>query len=159
VWAASGLFIVVCALWRPVPGLAWDVGRPWSLLLGGVQIAGLVLTARASARLDVLSLAGLRQAVAAPSGAPPRLIDDGVYRLVRHPIYFAWILMVWPAASMTGTRLVFAAVSTLYLAAAIPFEERSLNADFGPEYARYRAKVRWRMVPGIYSVLAFVTWP
>jgi protein-S-isoprenylcysteine O-methyltransferase Ste14 len=51
---------------------------------------------------------------------------------------------------MTFTRLTFAAISTIYLALAIPFEEKSLIETFGPDYASYRKKVRWRMLPGIY---------
>jgi protein-S-isoprenylcysteine O-methyltransferase Ste14 len=58
--------------------------------------------------------------------------------------------MVWPTPTMTGTRLVFAAVSTLYLVAAIPFEERSLRRQFGDAYGAYASEVRWRMVPGLY---------
>ena len=69
---------------------------------------------------------------------------------MRHPVYFGWVLMVWPAPAMTGTRLVFAIISTLYLALAIPLEERSLRSQFGPAYSAYAAKVRWKMVPGIY---------
>jgi protein-S-isoprenylcysteine O-methyltransferase Ste14 len=33
---------------------------------------------------------------------------------------------------------------------AVPFEERGLVETFGPEYASYRERVRWRMIPGIY---------
>jgi protein-S-isoprenylcysteine O-methyltransferase Ste14 len=73
-----------------------------------------------------------------------------LYRLVRHPIYFAWVLMVWPAPVMTGTRLCFAVLSTLYLAVAIPFEERTLRRTFGPAYDGYATRVRWRMVPFLY---------
>ena len=65
-------------------------------------------------------------------------------------LYFAWVLLVFGAPQMTMTRLSFAVVSTLYLAIAIPFEERSLVETFGPDYASYREKVRWRMMPGIY---------
>jgi len=51
---------------------------------------------------------------------------------------------------MTGTRAVFALVSTLYLAVAIPWEERSLVQVFGSDYERYRGTVRWRMIPFLY---------
>jgi protein-S-isoprenylcysteine O-methyltransferase Ste14 len=51
---------------------------------------------------------------------------------------------------MTGTRFVFATISTLYLALAIPLEERSLRGQFGSAYAAYASKVKWKMVPGIY---------
>jgi protein-S-isoprenylcysteine O-methyltransferase Ste14 len=78
------------------------------------------------------------------------VITDGWYAIVRHPIYFAWLLMVWPVSIMTGTRLVFAGVSTLYLCAAIPFEERDLGRTFGSAYDAYAARVRARLVPFIY---------
>ena len=51
---------------------------------------------------------------------------------------------------MTGTRLVFAAVSTLYLVVAIPFEERQMRRTMGSTYDDYSGVVRWRMLPGIY---------
>jgi protein-S-isoprenylcysteine O-methyltransferase Ste14 len=51
---------------------------------------------------------------------------------------------------MTGTRLVFAAVSTAYMVLAVPFEERDLRRAFGPAYAGYARRVRWRMLPFIY---------
>jgi protein-S-isoprenylcysteine O-methyltransferase Ste14 len=51
---------------------------------------------------------------------------------------------------MTLGRFTFALVSTAYLALAIPWEERSLVATFGPEYREYQRQVRWRMVPGLY---------
>ena len=78
------------------------------------------------------------------------LRTTGVYALVRHPIYLGWILLVFGTPSLNGTRLVFAAVSTLYLAIAVPWEERALLATFGAEYRTYQNRVRWRMVPGIY---------
>jgi protein-S-isoprenylcysteine O-methyltransferase Ste14 len=79
-----------------------------------------------------------------------RLTTDGPYRLVRHPLYFGWTLIVFGAAQMTGDRLAFAALTTAYLVIAIPWEERSLVRTYGDEYRRYRRVVRWRMIPFIY---------
>jgi protein-S-isoprenylcysteine O-methyltransferase Ste14 len=75
---------------------------------------------------------------------------SGVYGWVRHPIYLGWVLAVFATPHLTGDRLAFAVVSTLYLAAAVPFEERSLRRTFGEEYARYARTVKWRIVPFIY---------
>jgi protein-S-isoprenylcysteine O-methyltransferase Ste14 len=97
----------------------------------------------------VLDLAGVRQVMPVAGPAQP-LKTYGVYGFVRHPLYFAWMLLVFGAPVMTMTRLTFAVFSTLYLAVAIPFEERSLTETFGRDYASYRRKVRWRMIPGIY---------
>ena len=81
---------------------------------------------------------------------PAPLRTDGLYGFVRHPVYFGWVLVVFGAPVMTMTRLTFAVISTAYLALAVPFEERSLIETFGPDYASYRKRVRWRMIPGIY---------
>jgi protein-S-isoprenylcysteine O-methyltransferase Ste14 len=150
VWLASALFLVVCAAWQAVPGELWHVGPPWSAILITVQLAGMVVTLAASRQLDVLALAGIRQALGGRTTAPVGLLETGLYGLVRHPIYFGWVLMVWPTPHMTGTRLVFAVISTFYLAVAIPFEERSLRRDFGTDYGTYSRRVRWKMVPFLY---------
>jgi protein-S-isoprenylcysteine O-methyltransferase Ste14 len=132
VWCASALFIAVLWGWIAVPGVAWEVtSGPARSLMTIAQLAGLVITGLASRHIGVLSLAG-------------------VYGFVRHPIYFAWLLLVWPTPVMTGSRLLFAVVTTVYLAAAIPWEERSLRREIGPAYDDYCRQVRWRMVRGIY---------
>jgi protein-S-isoprenylcysteine O-methyltransferase Ste14 len=150
VWLASALFLVVCAAWQPLPGELWRVEPPWSRVLVAVQLAGMVVTLAASRQLDVLALAGIRQALGVRTTAPVGLLETGLYGLVRHPIYFGWVLMVWPTPHMTATRLVFAAISTFYLAIAIPFEERSLRRDFGADYEMYCRRVRWKMMPFLY---------
>lgn len=149
VWIASALFILVCALWQPLAGVAWTASRPWSFILTGAQVTGLVVTGVASRQLDVFSLAGVRQAMH-QTRRESGLVTTGWYRVVRHPIYFGWVLMVWPAPQMTMTRLVFAVVSTTYLAVAIPFEERALVRQFGETYRQYAHRVRARMVPFLY---------
>lgn len=151
-WIASLLFVAVCALWRPVPGTLYALTGPWAFAGYAVQAAGLVLTLRGAAAVDALDLAGVRPVLQAPHGAPRHvpLETRGLYGFVRHPLYFSWILLVFGAPHMTGTRACFAAISTLYIALAIPFEERSLVQTFGRDYEDYRQRVRWRMLPGIY---------
>jgi protein-S-isoprenylcysteine O-methyltransferase Ste14 len=146
---ASVLFIAVCAAWRPVPGELYRVTGGLALAAYGIHVAGIVLTARGSARLDVLDLAGVR-AVSSSNAPRVPLQTHGVYSFVRHPVYFAWVLMVAGTPHMTTTRLTFAVLSTAYLAIAIPFEERGLIDVFGQEYREYQKRVRWRMIPGLY---------
>jgi protein-S-isoprenylcysteine O-methyltransferase Ste14 len=152
-WTASLLFLGVCALWRPVPGVAYELtGAAWWVGVS-VQIAGVVLTNRGASKLDVLDLAGVRQVRLARGGhaAPHVALETrGVYGFVRHPIYLGWFLLVFGAPLMTATRLTFAIVSTAYLAIAVPWEERALVETFGQEYEAYRRRVRWRILPGIY---------
>jgi protein-S-isoprenylcysteine O-methyltransferase Ste14 len=152
-WTASVLFIVACASWQPVAGSLYRLEWPWRGAAFGIQLVGVLLTIRSSAALDVLDLAGVRDVERARSGRAPQhvaLATTGLYGFVRHPLYFAWALMVWGSPDMTATRATFAAVTTAYLALAIPWEERSLIRAFGRDYERYRLKVRWRMFPGLY---------
>jgi methanethiol S-methyltransferase len=148
VWVASLLFILVCALWRPVPGMAWAADG-WVLwLLRLLQVVGVWLTLRSAMILDVLELSGVRQVEPRPAAAI-EFRASGPYGWVRHPIYTGWFLMLLAASPMTMTRLVFAVVSCAYLLVAIPFEERSMRAMPGG-YAAYAKTVPWKLVPGIY---------
>ena len=146
VWVASLLFMTACLAWRPIAGTIYRIDPPWAWAIGAVQLAGGVLTFDAARRIDVRVLAGLRPEPARDGD----LVARGTYRLVRHPIYLGWVLLVWAASDMTTGRLVFAFISTTYLAIAVPFEERSLRRRFGPSYDDYRRAVRWRILPGLY---------
>jgi hypothetical protein len=147
VWIASLLFIATCAWWRPIDGLVYEIRGPFAALLHLVQAAGTLLTLVATRALRPLELSGVRQAEDAPATA---LRTSGVYGWVRHPVYFGWVLFVFAAPRMTVDRLVFAIVSTVYLAMAVPLEERSLTDAFGNDYRLYARRVRWKMVPWIY---------
>jgi protein-S-isoprenylcysteine O-methyltransferase Ste14 len=147
---ASLLFLLVVAAWQPVPGLVYRVDGWPAWLLRGVQAAGIALTVLSAKAIDPLELAGLRQATTDTNVSDDTFTSTGMYGFVRHPIYFAWLLMVWPTPIMTAGRLTFAAISTAYLVLAIPWEERSLLARYGAFYQRYRDQVRWRLLPGIY---------
>ena len=152
-WVASGLFIAVLLAWQPVDNLVYTIPGGWRWLGYAAQTAGLLLTIRGSSAIDVLDLAGIRPVLDARRLAAPRhvpLATKGVYALVRHPLYFGWALFVFGAPAMTGTRAVFALASTIYLAIAIPFEERALIRDFGDAYRSYQQRTRWRMIPGVW---------
>jgi protein-S-isoprenylcysteine O-methyltransferase Ste14 len=152
VWVASLLFIGMCLTWRPMAGVLYVVPQPWASLFGAIQLTGGVLTLDAARRIDVRVLSGLKLEPAAATVAPDAepLVATGAYRFVRHPIYLGWVLLFWGTSDMTVGRLAFAAISTAYLAIAVPFEERSLRRRFGAPYEGYIRQVRWRMVPGIY---------
>ena len=144
VWVASLMLISACYWWRAVPGVAWQIPRPWSWAMLAVQVAGIWLTLRSAAVIDGLELAGVRQGHAA------EFKSVGPYGWVRHPIYLGWILVVFALGTMTTTRLVFAVVSSVYLLVAIPFEERTLRSQSGGAYDGYVRQVPWKLIPGIF---------
>ena len=146
---ASVLLALVIWFWQPVPGVLWAVSGLPSFALTMLQVAGLGVVLVAASQLGIRRLSGLGRNGPTSEG-PTALRATGLYGFVRHPIYFAWLLMVWPVPMMTGSRLTFAAISTLYLMLAVPFEERTLRQQFGPAYDEYRRQIRWRMFPWVY---------
>ncbi len=148
---ASALYLACTRLWIPLPGTWYALTGLWWWVGTGVQVVGVLVTLLAARTLSLKELMGLdpsRQATTYDD-APP-LETRGLYRVVRHPIYFGWVLFVAGAPLMTSTRLLFAVISVAYLIIAIPFEERSLVENFGEPYRAYRRQVRWRMLPGVY---------
>jgi protein-S-isoprenylcysteine O-methyltransferase Ste14 len=73
-----------------------------------------------------------------------RLVDDGIYAWIRHPLYASLLLLAWGIfckhPDVTGA--VAAAVATLALIATARVEERENLATFGPAYGDYLARTR-----------------
>lgn len=145
VWLASLLLMAMCLGWQPVGGELYRATGVLAALLWLAQGAGVVVSLLAIRRISVRELGGL---------SDPRASDAleyaGPYRFVRHPLYSGWVLIFFPAPVMTGDRLLFAVVSTVYLLMAMPLEEAGLAAQFGDRYLEYRRAVRWRLIPYIH---------
>lgn len=79
-----------------------------------------------------------------------RLIEDGPYRWLRHPMYTSVLVCgaaaAWSAASLWAW-LALAALCAVLLAKA-NLEERWM-AHVHPAYAAYRART-WRVLPGLF---------
>jgi protein-S-isoprenylcysteine O-methyltransferase Ste14 len=148
VWIASLLYLAVWTIWRELPGTVYRHTGPWAVVHWTIVAAGFVMTFAASRLIDPLDLAGVRQATRTTRESA--LEVSGPYHLVRHPIYLGWLLIVFGAPEMTWTRFEFALVSSAYLFAAVPFEEKSLVDVFGDAYREYQRRVPWRIVPWVY---------
>lgn len=79
-----------------------------------------------------------------------RLVTGGAYRLVRHPIYFGILLIVFGIALITASplRLALAFVLFFFFDRKARREERWLEEKY-PDYAAYRARVK-RLIPWLY---------
>jgi protein-S-isoprenylcysteine O-methyltransferase Ste14 len=80
-----------------------------------------------------------------------RVVDSGPYAFIRHPIYTASIVVHVGTALVLGSGIGLALVVVLagLLGVRAVLEERLLCAGLDG-YADYRARVRWRLVPGIW---------
>jgi protein-S-isoprenylcysteine O-methyltransferase Ste14 len=79
------------------------------------------------------------------------VVDSGSYRFVRHPGYLGSILQMFGTGFALGSwwALDVAAVVSLVVAVRTAVEDRTLQRELDG-YAEYAARVRFRLVPGIW---------
>src|SRR5439155_13936496 len=100
--------------------------------------------------INHFDLFGLRQVWLPLLGKPYSKVTftmPGPYRVVRHPLYFGFLLAFWMTPTMTLAHLVFAVATTAYIVLAIQFEERDLISEYGAAYEEYRRTVSM-LLPG-----------
>ncbi len=145
VLATTVVLVALMALWRPMPGVVWDLaGTPWELVGWGVFAFGWLFLLASTFLVNHFDLFGLRQvALFAMKREPSELqfTTRFFYRFVRHPIYLGWMIAMWATPTMTVGHLVFALSFTLYLIVAVPLEERDLVALHGDRYRDYQRSV------------------
>lgn len=108
----------------------------------GILLMGIGVLGWAGAHFDQGEFMGISQIRNRP--VSNRLIMDGPYRLVRHPLYFGTILLfnglflAYPTTLVLGTT----GVVFLYLIIGSRLEERKLLAIYGTAYADYKRTVK-----------------
>jgi protein-S-isoprenylcysteine O-methyltransferase Ste14 len=78
------------------------------------------------------------------------LVTRGPFRLIRHPVYAAWLMTASGTSMAVPTIRNFAlmALTIPFMIWRIALEEELLDHD--PHYLAYRQRVRWRLAPGIF---------
>jgi protein-S-isoprenylcysteine O-methyltransferase Ste14 len=149
---ASLALALLCWQWRPMPQIIWQIGNPMlAKAVLGLSLLGWFIVLTSTFLINHFELFGLHQVAANLGGKPmpaPKFRSPLYYKLVRHPIYFGFVVAFWSAPTMTLGHLLFAAVTTAYIVVGILLEERDLVDMFGDEYRRYRERVPM-LLPGI----------
>ena len=87
---------------------------------------------------DTLAFVGLRQLI--QEERPAKFVTNGLYRLVRHPLYTAGLLFLWLSPQVTVNSFTLYVGATVYILIGAYFEERKLAREFGTAYTEYRSK-------------------
>lgn len=129
---------------------AWALGYGRGVPIGLAALGWLLAAAGAGLGIGGLTALGSNLTPYPQPLDHGRLVEHGVYRAVRHPIYGGVICGAiglalargsWPALALALAILVF-----FWLKAGR--EERRLAASY-PDYGAYQARVRARLVPWI----------
>jgi protein-S-isoprenylcysteine O-methyltransferase Ste14 len=144
------VFILYLAAWMAF--IPWDLFRLRLLPEPSWLLAAIGLVMVATGPL-IGFLAVAQNQFAAPTvqeQAGQKVIDTGVYAVIRHPLYAANLLTFSGMALWLGSTAALAGVVVilLFTMARIAVEEAHLKANL-PGYADYAARVRSRLIPHV----------
>jgi protein-S-isoprenylcysteine O-methyltransferase Ste14 len=136
----TGMFalLIVTRPTRPLFAPLWQLGSAieWSLV--GLMAAGFALACWARLSLGRLWSAGVERKT------DHRLVQEGPYAIVRHPIYTGLIAAALALAMVKATPLALSGLSLMTIGFTIKarLEERFLATELGEQaYAGYRRRV------------------
>ncbi len=114
-------------------------------------VMGTFLLLAALSQYDLGEFIGSKYLDQQKARIPNQLQISGLNKLVRHPLYFATLIIVWAwfLKRTTSLDLIIAIATSLYLIIGIHFEEKKLVDEFGEEYLAYQKKVK-RLIPLIF---------
>jgi protein-S-isoprenylcysteine O-methyltransferase Ste14 len=121
--------------------------RPIDASSGGLALAGLALELFGIALTQVARVYMGRSFGILPANRG--VVSKGPFSLIRHPIYFGWmVLSIGYAMSYPTARNILLILVTLpFMVWRIEQEETHLSED--PEYCTYEKRVRFRLWPGV----------
>lgn len=141
--------VPVLALLATLPDLVlYSIPFPYAIGPVGVQGVGLLGLLWSLFSFDLWRFVGISQALAYLSGEALPLADEplqekGAFSLVRHPVYFFSLLLIWATSIMTLNLLLFNMWATIYVVIGSLIEEHRLEGLYGDTYRSYRRRVSW----------------
>jgi protein-S-isoprenylcysteine O-methyltransferase Ste14 len=143
-WLAGQVLLFVAIVVAPVGGWSESLAATAQTVGNALVVVGLIVI--------TLGAVGLGRNLT-PFPKPRRdaeLVEAGVYRWIRHPIYVGLIIVAVGASLVRASTI--ALLVSVILAVFLDLKARReevLLSDRFPEYAAYRRRTR-RFIPGLY---------
>jgi protein-S-isoprenylcysteine O-methyltransferase Ste14 len=140
---SSFVLAIIISKWQPMNVIIWDLrGSASAIFIQGLSILGLFIVAISIFALDPADFSGWKQVnkKSNPTGQPI-LRTPLFYKIVRHPIYFGFIISFWATPWMTVGHLYFAILLSAYIFIGATLEEQNLSKTFGLAYTVYQQEV------------------
>lgn len=149
-----GFYIVISGLlcfliiwqWKSIEGYVWQIS-PESVaykILYGIYFFGILFLVSSSFILNHFELFGLQQTyLELKKKAPAKAIFKEIlyYKIIRHPIYLGFLMIIWSAPNMSMTHLSLSVLFTIYILIGSAYEEKDLAKEFGSTYSDYQKRV------------------
>ena len=145
---ASAQLLALFALWTP-SGIIWwraEGAAFWAMTAAYAASWLILLKASFDAGAEVQSGAlGWMSLLARIRPVFPDMPTQGLFRLIRQPIYVAFALTLWTPPVWTPDQLVLATAFTAYCLLAPRLKERRFATRYGARFDRYRATVPYAL--------------
>ena len=141
---ASTQLLALFTLWTPSGIIWWQAEGAVFWAVAGAYAASWLILLKASfdAGAEVQSGAlGWMSLMARIRPVFPDMPTQGLFRLIRQPIYVAFALTLWTVPIWTPDQLALALSFTVYCLFAPRLKERRFAARYGDRFAAYRAAV------------------
>ncbi len=139
---AVGSFIPIYLFYQKIDTSFLFVNALLQYIGLGMTIIGGLLLLIALRQYDLSEFAGTQQLkhIIPP---PVSLKTSGINAIVRHPLYFAGLIIIWGFFLSRPTDLVLlvSLISTTYLYFGTKLEEKKLVQEFGEAYLKYQKTV------------------
>ena len=134
---------IIILYWQPINVVIWDIrGGAAAIFLSGMSILGLLIIVISILSLNSADFSGWQQVKAQKTSDDASTFQTPLlYKIVRHPIYFGFLLSIWSTSFMTLGHLFFAIVISAYIYVGAALEERNLVERFGVKYKLYQQEV------------------
>ncbi len=126
-------------------------------IMNGIQVTGFAFGLLAFEYLDIWEFMGFKQiwryvsrnevAGNIEGQTQKELVMDGVYRIIRHPLYFAGLVIFTFNPDITVNSLTVTVLADLYFLFGMFIEERRFLKIFSDQYREYMKRVP-RFIPG-----------
>lgn len=143
----SGILCIgIVFAWQPLPGQVWRAseGSALQYFLYAGFFLGIGVLLFSTFLINHFQLFGLQQTFFKMLGKTEKVAqfkDTILYKIVRHPIYLGFMMIIWFVPSMSMTHFALSIGFTAYIYLGIYFEEKDLVAEYGQKYLEYRKRI------------------
>ena len=145
---ASAQLLALFALWTP-SGIIWFRAEGaifWAICAAFAASWLILLKASFDAGAEVQSGAlGWISLLARIRPVFPDMPTQGLFRLIRQPIYVAFAMTLWTVPVWTPDQLMLAVCFTTYCLLALRLKERRFAARYGDRFTQYQAGVPYML--------------
>ena len=143
-FVAIGSLLAIFFFYKKIDAELFFENEIFKMVGGFLVVLGLILSVIALRQYNLAEFMGTQQYTHVTPPAPEKLKTTGFNSFVRHPLYFATLIILWGFFLFQPTDLVLmiGVISSIYIYVGTKLEEEKLVNEFGQAYLEYQKEVK-----------------